>query len=50
MDKSIIGIDLAKNVLQVCHISKHGELLCNKAMSRQKTKEFLAKSNVLYTL
>lgn len=44
MDKSIIGIDLAKNVLQVCHISKHGELLCNKAMSRQRAKEFLAKT------
>jgi len=41
---NIIGIDLAKNTLQVCHISIHGELLSNKSMSRQKTKEFLAKA------
>ncbi|NOH78107.1 transposase, partial [Vibrio crassostreae] len=37
--------DLAKNVLQVCHISVHGEMLSNKPLSRQKTKEFLAKAN-----
>lgn len=41
---NIIGIDLAKNVLQVCHISTHGELLSNKAVSRQKLKELIAKS------
>lgn len=39
--KSIIAIDLAKNILQICHISVHGELLFNKAFSRQKAKEFL---------
>jgi len=44
MNQAIIGIDLAKNVLQVCYISKHRELLCNNAMSRQKAKEFLAKT------
>ncbi|MBE3667226.1 hypothetical protein BOO35_19405 [Vibrio navarrensis] len=41
---NVIGIDLAKNVLQVCHISRQGELLSNKAVSRQKLKELLAKS------
>ena len=44
LKSNVIGIDLAKNVLQVCHISIHSELLCNKAMSRQKLKEFLATS------
>lgn len=34
-----IGIDLAKNALQVCHISKHGELISNKAVSYQKLKQ-----------
>ncbi|MCC9651041.1 IS110 family transposase [Vibrio sp. MA64] len=43
LTKNIVGIDLAKNTFQVCHISIHGELLSNKAMSRQKVKEFLAK-------
>jgi len=42
LNSNVIGIDLAKNVFQVCHISIHGELLSNKAMSRQKLKEFLA--------
>ena len=41
---NVIGIDLAKNVLQVCHISRQGELLSNEAVSRQKLKELLAKS------
>ncbi|MCR9662914.1 hypothetical protein NB577_23595 [Vibrio parahaemolyticus] len=41
---NVIGIDLAKNVLQACHISRQGELLSNKAVSRQKLKELLAKS------
>lgn len=39
--QSIIAIDLVKNILQICHISIHGELLSNKAFSRQKAKEFL---------
>ena len=46
MKKSnVIGIDLAKNVLQVCKVSKHGELITNKAMSPNKLKELLAKAN-----
>ena len=42
---NVIGIDLAKNVLQICVISKHGELVSNKMASRQKLKEVLAKSS-----
>ena len=45
LKSNIIGIDLAKNVLQICVISKDGELISNKAVSRQKLKEILAKSN-----
>jgi transposase len=45
MKKSnVIGIDLAKNIIQVCNIYKHGELVSNKAMSLSKLKELLAKS------
>jgi transposase len=45
MQKSnVIGIDLAKNVIQVCLISKDGELISNKAMSPQRLKELLAKT------
>lgn len=44
LTNNVIAIDLAKNVLQICHISVHGELLFNRALSRQKAKEFLTKS------
>ncbi len=44
LTKNVIAIDLAKNVLQACHISVHGELLSNKPLSRQKMKEFLVKA------
>lgn len=44
LTKNVIAIDLAKNILQACHISIHGELLSNKPLSRQKMKEFLAKA------
>ena len=45
MQKSnVIGIDLAKNVIQVCLISKDGELISNKAMSPQRLKELMAKT------
>ena len=40
----VIAIDLAKNVLQVCHIGVGGEMLFNKPLSRQKVKEYLAKA------
>jgi transposase len=42
---NVIDIDLAKNVLQICLISKHGELVSNKIVGRQKSKEILAKSS-----
>ncbi|VAX24789.1 Mobile element protein [hydrothermal vent metagenome] len=41
---NVIGIDLAKNVMQVCKIDQNGELHSNKAMSPTKLKELLAKS------
>ena len=44
LTSNIIAIDLAKNIFQVCHISVDGELLSNKAFSRQKLKELLAKA------
>ncbi|HHF2916158.1 TPA: IS110 family transposase [Vibrio diabolicus] len=44
LTNNVIAIDLAKNVLQVCHISIHGEMLSNRPLSRQKMKEFLAKA------
>lgn len=40
-DYNILGIDLAKNVMQVCVIDKHGEYTSNKAMSPKKLKEML---------
>ena len=43
-NSNVIGIDLAKNVIQVCKIDKHGELTSNKAMSPSKLKALLAKS------
>ena len=42
LKSNIIGIDLAKNVLQICQVSKHGELISNKVVNRQKLKEILA--------
>ena len=45
MKKSnVIGIDLTKNVFQVCKIDQQGELLTNKAISPSKLKELLAKT------
>ena len=43
-NSNVIGIDLAKNVLQVCKVSKHDELTVNKAISPRKLKELLATS------
>ncbi|WP_412971051.1 IS110 family transposase [Glaciecola sp. MF2-115] len=42
MKKStVIGIDLAKNVIQVCIIGKQGTILSNKAMTPAKLKNLL---------
>ena len=43
-NSNVIGIDLAKNVIQVCKIDKHGELISNKGISPSKLRELLAKS------
>ncbi len=43
-NSNVIGIDLAKIVMQVCKVSKQGELTSNKAISPIKLKELLAKS------
>lgn len=42
---NVFGIDLAKNIIQVCIINKHGEVRSNKAMSPLKLTEFLTKSS-----
>jgi transposase len=44
LKSTVFGIDLVKNIIQVCKISKHGELVSNKAVSRQKLKEIWAKA------
>jgi transposase len=44
MNRNVISLDLAKNVIQIAHISKHGELLFNRAASPKKVKEILAKA------
>ncbi len=41
-NSNVIGIDLAKHIIQVCKIDKHGELLSNKAISPNKLKLLLA--------
>ena len=43
-NSTVIGIDLAKTVIQVCKIDKNGELISNKAISPNKLKQLLAKS------
>ena len=43
-NSNVIGIDLAKNVIQVCKIDKHVELKSNKAISPNKLKTLLVKS------
>lgn len=40
-----IGVDLAKNVIQVAVVSPHQKQLLNKSLSRTKFKEFLAQQN-----
>ena len=40
---NVIGLDLAKNVIQVCKISSDGELIYNKAVSPNKLRSLLVK-------
>tara|TARA_R110000868_G_scaffold136290_1_gene349193 strand:+ start:337 stop:1362 length:1026 start_codon:yes stop_codon:yes gene_type:complete len=39
---NVIALDLAKLVIQIAKVSKHGELLFNKAQSPDKVREILA--------
>ncbi len=39
---TVIGIDLAKNIIQICKISADGELICNKAVSPNRLRKILA--------
>ncbi len=40
-NSTVIGIDLAEKVIQICNIDKHGELISNKAISPSKLRELL---------
>jgi transposase len=40
---NVIGVDLAKNVIQVSVLSGNNRTLCNRALSRSKFAEFLAR-------
>ena len=40
---NVIAIDLAKDIFQVCIMTTNGKIIFNKAMSRAKLKEWLAK-------
>jgi transposase len=39
-----ISLDLAKIVIQVCHIDRQAEILFNKPMSPEKTEQFLVQA------
>jgi len=40
-NSNVIGIDLAKNVIQICKVSINGEIIFNKPVSPKKLKEIL---------
>ena len=42
---TIIALDLAKSIIQACKVSKHGEIVFNKAMSPNKVKELIANTS-----
>ena len=37
-----VGIDLAKNIFQVCAVNNHGKVLFNKTIKRSELKSFIA--------
>ncbi len=37
-----VGVDLAKNVIQISVVSDRGKELCNRSLTRKKFAEFLA--------
>ena len=41
LKRNLIAIDLAKEVFQVCRVSKTGKTLSNKVMNRKRLKELL---------
>ncbi len=44
MDKhSLIAIDLAKNVFQVCIVNSNNRVLMNKSLNRTELSEFMLK-------
>ena len=44
---NVIGIDLAKNIIQVCVISKEGELISNKSMAPKQTQRVTGESEAI---
>ncbi|KZN45706.1 IS110 family transposase [Pseudoalteromonas luteoviolacea] len=43
-NRNVIALDLAKNIIQVAKVSKHGEIVFNKAQSPSKVRQILANS------
>jgi transposase len=43
-NRNVIALDLAKNIIQIAKVSKHGEILLNKAQSPAKIRQILANS------
>jgi len=43
---NVIAIDLAKDIFQVCIMSANGKIIFNKAMTRAKLKEWLARQKL----
>lgn len=41
-NRNVLGIDLAKNVIQICKVSNEGEMIYNKAVSPNKLRQLLA--------
>ena len=39
---NVIAIDLAKNVFQICGLSKHNKVLFNKPLKRRDLSQFMA--------
>ncbi|AOT06764.1 IS110 family transposase [Pseudoalteromonas luteoviolacea] len=44
-NRNVIALDLAKNIIQVAKVSKHGEIVFNKAQSPSKVRQILANSS-----
>jgi len=44
-NRTLIAIDLAKDIFQLCRVSQHGKIISNKAISRQQLKTTLANAS-----